>query len=112
MAQTIRDAELVDSAGQTVFETCRLEVKIRHRDDWLEDRALGYNRRFLVLCNKLQTFCEQSATVFAARRGVQQFVNKVQTIACSLRSEDISQTAKNPVVEHKGSSDDVVDFVF
>jgi len=43
---------------------------------------------------------------------MQHFVNKVQTIAYSRRSEDIPQTAKNPVVEHKGSSDDVVDFVF
>jgi hypothetical protein len=43
---------------------------------------------------------------------LQQFVNKVQTIAYSRRSEDISQTAKNPVVEHKGSSDDVVVFDF
>jgi hypothetical protein len=33
---------------------------------------------------------------------LQQFVNKVQTIAYSRRSEDRLQAAKNPVVEHKG----------
>ena len=31
-----------------------------------------------VCMNRLQTVCEQSATVLAARRGVQQFVNRVQ----------------------------------
>jgi len=66
---------------RAVFERWRPQGEIRHRDDWLEDRALGYNRRFLVRCNKLQTVCEQSATVFTARRGVQQFVNRVQQIA-------------------------------
>jgi hypothetical protein len=43
---------------------------------------------------------------------VQQFVNKVQQIVIAATSEDGSQTAKDPVVEHKGTSDDVVDFIF
>jgi len=54
------------------------------------------------MCNRLQTVCEQSATVFASRDGVQQFVNKVQQIVIAATSEDGSQAAQNPVVEHKG----------
>jgi hypothetical protein len=35
----------------------------------------------------------------------------LQQIATSTGSKAHSQAAKNPVVEHKGSSDDLVDFV-
>ena len=54
------------------------------------------------MCNRLQTVCEQSATVFASRDGVQQFVNKVQQIVIVATSGDGSQATNNPVVEHKG----------
>ena len=58
---------------------------------------------FLMKCNRLQTVCERSATPFAWREGVQQFVNEVQQIVILTTSEDGSQATKNPVVEHKGS---------
>jgi hypothetical protein len=64
-----------------------------------------------VVCNGLQTVCEQSATVFAACECVQQFVNKVQQFVIAATSEGGSQATKSLVVEHKGSSDEVVDFV-
>ena len=50
---------------------------------------------------QIATVCEQSATVFTGEMSVQQFVNRVQQIATSAGSKDRSQTAKNPVVEHK-----------
>jgi hypothetical protein len=62
-------------------------------------------------CNRVQTVCEQSATPFAWREGVQQLVNEVQPIVITTMSDDGSQATKKPVVEHKGSSDGVVDFV-
>jgi hypothetical protein len=65
----------------------------------------------LRLCNRLQTVCERSATPFAWREGWQQFVNEVQQIVIVTTTEDGSQATKNPVVEHKGSSDRDVDFV-
>jgi hypothetical protein len=34
-----------------------------------------------VACNRLQTVCEQSATILASRGSLQQFVNKVQQFA-------------------------------
>jgi len=43
---------------------------------------------------------------------VQQFVNKVQQIVIVTTSDGGPQATKNPVVEHKGSSDEVVDFVW
>jgi hypothetical protein len=55
-----------------------------------------------VNCNRLQTVCEQSATLFTRHDGVQQFVNKVQQIVIVTTSDDGSQATKNPVVEHKG----------
>lgn len=59
------------------------------------------SRVFFAMCNRLQTVCEQPATVFAPREGGQQFVNQVQQIATSTDSKDHSQAAQNPVVEHK-----------
>lgn len=34
-------------------------------------------------CNRLQTVCEQSATVFTREMSLQQFVNRMQQIATS-----------------------------
>ena len=42
---------------------------------------------------------------------MQQLVNKVQQIVIVTTSDDGSQATKGPVVEHKGSSDDVFDFL-
>ena len=63
------------------------------------------------MCNRLQTVCEQSAIIFGSREGVQQFVNRVQQIVIVATCKDGSQATKHPVVEHKGSSDDLVDFL-
>ena len=57
---------------------------------------------FLSRCNRLQTVCERSATPFAWREGVQQFVDEVQQIVIVTTTEDGSKATKNPVVEHKG----------
>jgi hypothetical protein len=62
----------------------------------------GHKFAFLARCNRLQTVCEQSATPFAWREGVQQFVNEVQQIVIVTTTEDGSKATKNPVVEHKG----------
>lgn len=67
---------------------------------------------FFVKCNRLQTTCEQFATVFTWREGVHRFVNKVQPIVITAANEDGPQATKHRVVEHKGSSDEVVDFVW
>jgi hypothetical protein len=65
---------------------------------------------FLARCNRLQTVCERFATPFAWREGGQHIVNEVQQIVIVTTTDDGSQATKNPVVEHKGSSDEVVDF--
>ena len=66
---------------------------------------------FLMKCNRLQTVCEQSATAFTWRARVQQFVNRVQPFVITTANGDGAQATKNPVVEHKGSSDGVFDFL-
>jgi hypothetical protein len=63
----------------------------------------GHKFAFLARCSRLQTVCERSATPFAWREGVQQFVNEVQQIVIAAANEVGSQATKNPVVEHKGS---------
>ena len=72
----------------------------------------GHKFAFLARCNRLQTVCEQSANVFVWRDGVQQFVNEVQQIVIVTTSDDGSHATKNPVVEHKGSSDELADFIW
>ena len=66
---------------------------------------------FFAMCNFLQTVCEQSAIIFGSRAAVQQFVNRVQQIVIAATCKDGSQATKHPVVEHKGSSDDLVGFL-
>ena len=69
------------------------------------------NFMFFAMCNRLQTVCEQSAIIFGSRKGVQQFVNRVQQIVIAATCKGGSQATKHPVVEHKGTSDDLVGFL-
>jgi hypothetical protein len=61
----------------------------------------------LRVLQPIATVCERSATVSAVNPRLKQFATD-----CNIhRQQSHSHAAKNPVVEHKGSSDEVVDFV-
>jgi hypothetical protein len=61
----------------------------------------------LRVLQPIATVCERSASVSAVNPRLKQFATD-----CNIqRQKGHSQAAKNPVVEHKGSSDDLVDFV-
>jgi hypothetical protein len=56
------------------------------------------------------TVCEQSATVFTCENESATVCEQNATDCNFGRSEDRRQTAKNQVVEHKGLSDELVEF--
>jgi hypothetical protein len=57
-----------------------LPVGIRNGSKSWRNRRAGRSRRIGRL-QQIATVCEQSATILASRRSLQQFVNKVQQIA-------------------------------
>jgi hypothetical protein len=68
------------------------------------------NQQIFAFCNRIATVCEQSATVSVVGGRRQQFATDCNQIATHSGSEDRSQATKNPVVEHKGLSDELVEF--
>jgi hypothetical protein len=74
--------------------------------EWRERRGTP-NRQVFAFSNRLQRFVNSLQQLRQSAR----VCNTLQQIATATGSEDGLQTAKRPVVEHKGSSDDVVDSV-